>query len=157
MLSTGELQLAAICCLHASAGLLGYFRVDLIMTSAEVPRLGCTWAEAWIFLQLRSKIVKQLAAREQLQRQKNLAKYVPDAASAIHKVLQVCFVAKLTHGGLCHCMAHAQLCCQQPDQGVGVAAGQCRGATCRASAARTTWLHPQIASVPVISPPSTPN
>ena len=33
--------------------------------------------------------MKQLAAREQLQRQKNLTKYVPDAASAIFKVLQV--------------------------------------------------------------------
>ena len=39
--------------------------------------------------QLRTKIVRQLADKERLLRQKNLTKYIPDAASAIHKVLQV--------------------------------------------------------------------
>ena len=40
-------------------------------------------------MQLKSKITRQLAAREQQQRRKNLTKYIPNAASAIFKVLQV--------------------------------------------------------------------
>lgn len=39
-------------------------------------------------LQLKSKISRQMAAREQQQRRKNLTKYIPNAASAIFKVLQ---------------------------------------------------------------------
>lgn len=37
--------------------------------------------------QLKVKIIRQLAAREQLQRRKNLTKYVPNAAAAIFKVM----------------------------------------------------------------------
>ncbi|KAK9811024.1 hypothetical protein WJX73_007287 [Symbiochloris irregularis] len=39
-------------------------------------------------LQLKSKITRQLAAKEQQQRRKNLTKFIPNAASAIFKVLQ---------------------------------------------------------------------
>ena len=38
--------------------------------------------------QLKVKIVRQQAAREQKQRRRNLTKYVPNAAAAVFKVLQ---------------------------------------------------------------------
>ena len=40
-------------------------------------------------LQLRTKIVRHMADKERLQRQKILSRYIPNAASAIHTVLQV--------------------------------------------------------------------
>ncbi len=39
-------------------------------------------------LQLKSKIAKQQAAREQRQRKKNLTKYIPNVAAALFTVLQ---------------------------------------------------------------------
>lgn len=39
-------------------------------------------------LQLRVKIAKQQAAKEQKLRKKNLTKYIPNAAYAIYSVLQ---------------------------------------------------------------------
>lgn len=39
-------------------------------------------------LQLRVKIAKQQAAKEQKLRKKNLTKYIPNAAYAIYRVLQ---------------------------------------------------------------------
>lgn len=39
-------------------------------------------------VQLKSKIAKQQAAREQRQRKKNLTKYIPNVAAALHTVLQ---------------------------------------------------------------------
>lgn len=38
--------------------------------------------------QLKSKIAKQQAAREQRQRKKNLTKYIPNVAAALFTVLQ---------------------------------------------------------------------
>ena len=39
-------------------------------------------------IQLKKKIVRQQAAREQKQRKRNLSKYIPNVASAVHTVLQ---------------------------------------------------------------------
>lgn len=39
-----------------------------------------------LILQLRVKIQKQMAVREQLARRKNLTKYIPNAAAAIFTV-----------------------------------------------------------------------
>ena len=39
-------------------------------------------------LQLKVKITKRLAAKEQMQRRKNLTKYIPNAAAAIFPVLE---------------------------------------------------------------------
>lgn len=39
-------------------------------------------------MQLKVKISKRLAAREQLQRRKNLTKYIPNAVTAIFPVLE---------------------------------------------------------------------
>lgn len=44
-------------------------------------------SSAWL-LQLKVKITKQQAAKEQKLRRKNLIKYVPNAAAAVFKVLQ---------------------------------------------------------------------
>lgn len=41
-----------------------------------------------LHLQLKVKITRQLAAREQKLRRKNLTKYIPNAAAAVFKVLQ---------------------------------------------------------------------
>lgn len=49
--------------------------------SNSVSPLACT-------LQLKVKITKQQAAKEQKQRRKNLIKYVPNAAAAVFKVLR---------------------------------------------------------------------
>jgi len=49
--------------------------------SHNVSALACT-------LQLKVKITKQQAAKEQKQRRKNLIKYVPNAAAAVYKVLR---------------------------------------------------------------------
>lgn len=51
--------------------------------------LAAIFAKVCSLVQLKSKITRQLAAREQQQRRKNLTKYIPNAASAIFKVLQV--------------------------------------------------------------------
>lgn len=39
-------------------------------------------------LQLRSKLVKQAAAREQAQRKRALTKYVPNVAAAVYAIVQ---------------------------------------------------------------------
>ena len=41
-----------------------------------------------VCMQLRVKIAKQQAAKEQKLRKKNLTKYIPNAAYAIYRVLQ---------------------------------------------------------------------
>ncbi|MBA0728720.1 hypothetical protein Golax_001599 [Gossypium laxum] len=39
-------------------------------------------------IQLKSKIVKKMQAREQQERKRNLSKYIPDASNAVYEVLQ---------------------------------------------------------------------
>ena len=41
-------------------------------------------------LQLRSKVARKQAAAEQRERKRTLSKYIPNAASALMQVLQVC-------------------------------------------------------------------
>ncbi len=45
-------------------------------------------------VQLKSKIAKQQAAREQRQRKKNLTKYIPNVAAALYTVLQAVAVRR---------------------------------------------------------------
>lgn len=45
-------------------------------------------ATAGLWLQLKVKISKRLAAKEQLQRRKNLTKYIPNAVAAVFPVLE---------------------------------------------------------------------
>jgi hypothetical protein len=49
-------------------------------------------------LQLKSKIARQAAAKEQRQRKRNLTKYIPNVAAALHTVLQS-MVARGGEGG----------------------------------------------------------
>jgi len=42
-----------------------------------------------LVVQLKVKITRQQAAREQKLRRKNLTKYIPNAAAAVFKVLQL--------------------------------------------------------------------
>ena len=55
-----------------------------------VVRLCCSLVlrESVVCVQLRVKIAKQQAAKEQKLRKKNLTKYIPNAAYAIYRVLQ---------------------------------------------------------------------
>ena len=46
-----------------------------------------------MLLQLRVKIQKQMAIREQKARRKNLTKYIPNAAAAVFTVCAVCSTA----------------------------------------------------------------
>ncbi|KAG2447229.1 hypothetical protein HYH02_007969 [Chlamydomonas schloesseri] len=50
-------------------------------------------------LQLKSKIMRAIAAREQKQRKKILSKYIPDVANAIHSVLERMAAAAAAAGG----------------------------------------------------------
>ena len=65
-------------------------------------------------LQLKVKITRQLAAREQKLRRKNLTKYIPNAAAAVFKVLQTMSEVRCTK--LCKLKSTAapardEMCC----------------------------------------------
>jgi DNA topoisomerase VI subunit B len=55
-------------------------------------------------LQLKCKISKRLAAREQRERKRNLSKYIPNAAAAFMQILEVrpslCRVASVNASGV---------------------------------------------------------
>jgi hypothetical protein len=62
-------------------------------------------------VQLKSKITRAQAAREQRQRKKNLTKYIPNVAAALFTVLQA-VAARPAEGqaaGTCRACCHASL------------------------------------------------
>ncbi len=64
-------------------------------------------------LQLRVKITKQQAAKEQKLRRKNLIKYVPNAAAAVFKVLQTMSETAAVRCRRCACF-HYQCALNMP-------------------------------------------